>query len=113
VVKQGGGQPNLQKMIQQANKMQRDLAVAQEQLAATTVTGQASNGLVTVTMTGQKELQSVSIDPSVVDPDDVETLQDLVVVAFRDAMRAADDIAEETVGPLTSGLGALNIPGLL
>jgi DNA-binding YbaB/EbfC family protein len=111
-----GGQPNLQQLMKQAQKMQRDLAAAQEELAAATVTGQAGGGLVTVTMTGAKELQAIAVDPSVVDPDDVETLQDLLVVAFRDAARAADELAGDTMGPLTSGLGGmgggLGLPGL-
>ena len=110
-----GGQPNLQQLMKQAQKMQRDLAVAQEGLAAATVTGQAAGGLVTVTLTGAKELQSVTLDPSVVDPDDVETLQDLLIVAFRDAARVADELAADTMGPLTSGLGGmgggLGLPG--
>ena len=111
-----GGQPNLQQLMKQAQKMQRDLAVAQEELAATVVTGQAAGGLVTVTMTGGKQLESVTLDPTVVDPADVETLQDLLVVAFRDAARAADDLAAQMVGPMTSGLGGMGgsfgLPGL-
>ena len=110
-----GGQPNLQQLMKQAQKMQRDLAVAQEGLAAATVTGQAAGGLVTVTLTGAKELQSITLDASVVDPDDVETLQDLLIVAFRDAARVADELAADTMGPLTSGLGGmgggLGLPG--
>lgn len=111
-----GGQPNLQQLMKQAQKMQRDMAAAQEELAATEITGQAGGGLVTVTLSGAKELLSVAIDPSVVDPDDVETLQDLIVVAFRDAANAADELAADTMGPLASGLGGmgggLGLPGL-
>ena len=111
-----GGQPNLQQLMKQAQKMQRDLAVAQEELASATVTGQAAGGLVTVTMTGTRALESITIDPSVVDPADVETLQDLLVVAFRDAARVADELSAETMGPLASGLGGmgggLGLPGL-
>ncbi|MDQ1726336.1 MAG: nucleoid-associated protein EbfC [Frankiaceae bacterium] len=110
-----GGQPNLQQLMKQAQKMQRDMAAAQEQLAVAVVTGQAAGGLVTVTMTGAKEVQAVTVDPSVVDPDDVETLQDLLLVAFRDAARAVDELTAETMGPLTSGLGGmgggLGLPG--
>ena len=110
-----GGQPNLQQLMKQAQKLQREMAAAQEELAASVVTGQAGGGLVTVTMTGAKDVQAITIAPSVVDPDDVETLQDLVLVALRDAMRAVDDRAAETVGPLTAGLGGmgggLGLPG--
>ena len=70
------GQPDMQMILQQAQKMQRRLANAQEELATATVTGQAGNGLVTVTTTATGELTGVTIDPKVVDPSDVETLQD-------------------------------------
>ena len=110
-----GGQPNLQQLMKQAQKMQRDMAAAQEELAAATVTGQAAGGLVTVTLSGAKAVESITIDASVVDPADVETLQDLLVVALRDAARIADELAAETMGPLTSGLGGmgggLGLPG--
>ena len=109
----GGGGPNLQKMIQQANKLQRDMAAAQEALAAESVTGQAGNGLVTVAMSGSREVQSITVDPSVVDPDDIETLQDLLVVAVRAALVAVDELAEERMAPLSQGMGGLNLPGLL
>src|ERR1700712_3977951 len=71
------GQPDMQMILQQAQKMQRRLAHAQEELASATVTGQAGNGLVTVTTLATGEVQGVTIDPKVVDPSDVETLQDL------------------------------------
>ena len=108
----GGPQPNMQQLMKQAQKMQQELLAAQEQLAATEVTGSAGGGLVTATVTGSGELQSVIIDPSVVDPDDVETLQDLVVAAVRDANRAAQALAGERMGPLTQGLGGLGLPGM-
>ena len=88
--------------------MQQALAAAQDQLAEEEVTGSAGGGLVTATMSGDGELRSVTIAPSAVDPDDVETLQDLVVAAVRDARRAADELAAERMGPLSGGLG---LPG--
>jgi DNA-binding YbaB/EbfC family protein len=108
-------QPNMQQLMQQAQKMQRQLAAAQEELAAATVDGTAGGGLVRATLTGAGELTALVIDPKAVDPDDLETLQDLVVAAVRDAKRAADELATQTMGPLTGGLGgmggSLGLPG--
>jgi DNA-binding YbaB/EbfC family protein len=107
-----GGQPNMQQLMKQAQKVQQELLAAQEELAAAEVTGSAGGGLVTATVTGSGELRSVTIDPTVVDPDDVETLQDLVVAAVRDANRAAQELAGQRMGPLTQGLGGMGGPGL-
>lgn len=105
-------QPNMQQLMKQAQKMQRDLMAAQEELAAASVEGSAGGGLVRATMSGAGELTALAIDPSAVDPEDLETLQDLVVAAVRDAKRAADELAAATMGPLTGGMGgALGIPG--
>ncbi len=108
----GGGQPNMQQLMMQAQKMQQQMAEAQAELASAEVTGTAGGGLVTATLTGAGELTALTIDPKAVDPDDVETLQDLVVAAVRDAHRAAGELAEETMGPVTGGLGGLGLPGL-
>ena len=83
--------------------------------AQTEVTGTAGGGLVSVTMTGDGELTALTISPDAVDPDDLETLQDLVVAAVRDARHAVDQLAAETMGPLAGGLGGgggLGLPGL-
>ncbi|HET7529629.1 MAG TPA: YbaB/EbfC family nucleoid-associated protein [Mycobacteriales bacterium] len=104
-------QPNMQQLMKQAQQMQQQLMAAQQDLAATQVEGSAGGGLVRATMTGGGELVALSIDPQAVDPDDVETLQDLVVAAVRDAARAASDLAQEKMGPLTGGLGGLGLPG--
>ena len=101
-------------LLQQAQQMQQQLMAAQEQLAQTEVTGSAGGHLVTATMTGTGELTALTIAPAAVDPDDVETLQDLVVAAVRDAKRAADQLAEQSMGPLAGGLGGgggLGLPG--
>src|ERR1700759_2983883 len=98
-------QPNMQQLMKQAQKMQRELLAAQEQIAATSVEGTAGGGLVKVTMTGAGDLTDLTIDPSAVDPEDVETLQDLVVAAFRDAKRASDALTADTMGPLAGGMG--------
>lgn len=108
----GGGQPNMQQLMKQAQKMQQQLADAQAELATTEVTGSAGGGLVTATLNGSGELLSLTIDPKAVDPEDVETLQDLVVAAVRDAHRAVGELANEKMGPVTGGLGGLGLPGL-
>jgi DNA-binding YbaB/EbfC family protein len=109
-----GGQPNMQQLLKQAQKMQQQLADAQAELAVSEVTGSAGGGLVRATMTGAGELTAVSIDPSAVDPEDVETLQDLVVAAVRDAHRAAQELAADRMGPLAGGadLSGFGLPGL-
>jgi DNA-binding YbaB/EbfC family protein len=109
-----GGQPNMQQLMKQAQKMQQQLEAAQAELAVTEVSGTAGGGLVTATMLGSGELTALTIDPRAVDPDDVETLQDLVVAAVRDASRAVGELAADKMGPLGggAGLGGLGIPGL-
>ena len=103
----------MQQLMKQAQKMQQQLAAAQAELAEAQVTGTAGGQLVSVTMTGSGDVVSVAIAPAAVDPDDVETLQDLVVAAIRDAQRAANELAATTMGPLTGGLGGgLGLPGL-
>jgi DNA-binding YbaB/EbfC family protein len=102
-------QPNMAQLMKQAQKMQEQLMAAQAELAERQVDGSAGGGLVTVVMTGSGELVSVAIDPKAVDPDDIETLQDLVVAAVRDGSRNVSELTQQTMGPLTGGLG---IPGL-
>jgi DNA-binding YbaB/EbfC family protein len=107
-----GGQPNLQQLMKQAQKMQQQLADAQAELAEAEVSGTAGGGLVTVTMRGSGEVLSVKIDSTAVDPDDVETLEDLVLAAIHNANDAVKQLTEEKMGPLTSGLGGLGGMGL-
>jgi nucleoid-associated protein EbfC len=100
---------NQQNMMRQMQQMQERLVKIQEGLATETVEGSAGGGAVTVTMTGQQKIQAVTIDSSVVDPEDVEMLQDLMVAAFNDAQNKAQQLAESRLGGLTGGL---KIPGL-
>jgi DNA-binding YbaB/EbfC family protein len=102
----------MQQLMKQAQKMQQQLQDAQAELADAQIQGSAGGGLVSATVTGNGELLSVTIDPSAVDPADVETLQDLVVAAVRDATRQAGELAAEKMGPLTGGMSGLGIPGL-
>jgi DNA-binding YbaB/EbfC family protein len=109
------GQPDMAMIMQQAQRMQEQLIAAQAELASAEVTGQAGNGLVQVTMTAAGDVRAVRIDPKIVDPDDVDTLQDLVVGALHDAARAAQQLQAEKMGPLAGGLGGdmggLGLPG--
>jgi DNA-binding YbaB/EbfC family protein len=102
----------MQQLMKQAQKMQQQMVAAQEELAAAEVTGSAGGGLVTATVNGTGELQALAIDPKVIDPDDAETLADLVVAAVRDASRAAQELQAEKMGPLAGGLGGLGLPGM-
>lgn len=110
---QPGGAPDMQAILQQAQAMQQQLMEAQEKIAATEVEGQAGGGLVTAKITGTGELVDLTIDPKVVDPDDVETLQDLVIGAIKNANEKAQELASETLGPFAQGLGGgSGMPGL-
>ena len=84
----------------------------QQELAEAQVTGSAAGGLVTATVTGAGDVVSLKIKPEAVDPDDVETLEDLVVAALHDASRAAQALAAERMGPLSAGTGGLGLPGM-
>lgn len=106
-----GGQPNLQQMMKQAQKMQQQIAAAQAELAEAELTGTAGGGLVTVTISGVGEIKAIKIDPKVVDPDDVDTLEDLVLAAVHNANEAVRKLTEEKMGPVTGGIGGLGLPG--
>ena len=108
----GPGQPNMQQLMKQAQKMQQQLVEAQAKLAETEVEGSAGGGLVSATVTGSGEVLRLKIDPKAVDPDDVESLEDLVVAAIRDAAGKAQELQASTMGPLAGGLGGLGLPGM-
>ncbi|MBV1853372.1 YbaB/EbfC family nucleoid-associated protein [Catellatospora tritici] len=104
----GGGrqQPNMKQLM----GLQRQLQQAQAALAEAEVTGTAGGGLVTVTASGTGEFRRVSIDPKAVDPDDVETLEDLVLAAITNAADEVRKITEQKMGPLSAGLGGMGLP---
>ncbi len=106
-----GGQPNIQQLMKQAQKMQQQVAAAQAELAEAEVTGTSGGGLVTVTLTGLGEVKSVRIDPKAVDPDDIETLEDLVVAAIHNGAEAVRELTDAKMGPATGGMGGLTLPG--
>ncbi len=97
------------KMMAQLQRMQNQMVKAQEELGVATVEGTAGGGAVRVTMNGHRELRDIQISPEAVDPEDVETLQEMITAAFNDASKKAQDLTESKLGGLTGGM---NIPGL-
>ncbi len=102
-----GGQMD---MMRQVQKLQEEMVKAQEDLGEETVTVTAGGGAISVVMTGQQKVQSISIAPEVVDADDVEMLEDLVTAAVNEALERSQELAAERMGALTGGL---NVPGLM
>ena len=94
----GGGQQNMQALMRQAQKMQEEAMKAQQEVEESEVEGSASNGLVKVVMNGNKEVQSLKINPDIVDPEDVEMIEDLIVVALNDASDKIENIRKEKLG---------------
>ncbi len=104
-----GGMGNMQNMMKQMQKMQKKMAEAQEELGEKKIEGTAGGGMVTVVVTGHKEIVEVNIKEEVVDPEDVEMLQDLVLAATNDALKKADELTNQTMGQFTKGM---NLPGM-
>jgi nucleoid-associated protein EbfC len=111
------GQPNLNQMMKQVQKMQAEMAKAQEELANETVEASTGGGMVTVKMSGDLQLRELRIDPEAVDPEDVEMLQDMVQAAVNEAVRSAQELAASKMNAATGGLagpgglGGLGLPG--
>ena len=110
-----GGQPNMNELLKQAQKMQEQLLAARAEAETQEVEGQAGGGVVKVRVTGGMEFRGVTIDPSAVDPDDVGMLEDLVLAAVNEARRSADALQQQKMGGVTGGLqnalGGLGLPG--
>jgi DNA-binding YbaB/EbfC family protein len=109
--------PNMQQMMQQVQKMQKDMELAQEELKSEVVQASAGGGMVTVKVSGDLEIREVKIDPSAVDPEDVEILADMVLAAVNEGLRMAQQLAESRLGGATAGLdlgglGGLGLPGM-
>lgn len=100
---------NMNSVIKQAQKMQEEMERVQAELEEKTVDAQSGGGAVKVVVSGKKELVSIEISPDAVDPEDVETLQDLVITAVNEGIKKADDMMAEGMSEVTGGL---NIPGL-
>jgi hypothetical protein len=100
-------QPDMRQLLKQAQQMQEQLAKTQADLAERRFEGSAGGGMVKAVVTGRPELVEIEISPDVVDPDDIEMLQDLVVAAVRQAMDEAAQTSSDELGELTGGLGGL------
>ena len=100
-----GGGMNMNALMQQAKKMQEQMVKAQEELENTEVVGKAGGEMVMVTMNGKKEIKSIKLDKTAVDPDDIEMLEDLIIVAIKDASAKADELAKDKM-PM-GGMGGL------
>ncbi len=105
-------QPNMQQMLKQVQKMQQEMVQAQESLKDEVVDASAGGGMVTVEVTGDLHVKSVRIAPEAIDPDDPELLQDMVLAAVNEGLRAAQELASSRLGGITGGLGGLGLPGL-
>lgn len=104
-----GGGMNMNALMQQARKMQEQMEKAQAELEAAEVVGKAGGDMVTVTMTGKREIKSIKLSREAVDPDDIEMLEDLIIVAIKDAQTKAEELSSNAMGGLGSlgGLGGL------
>lgn len=103
-----GGMGNMNNMMKQAQKMQKEMMRIQEEIEQRTVEASSGGGAVTVVVSGKKDIKSIVIKPEVVDPDDVEMLQDLIMAAVNEAIRQADEMVANEMSKLTGGL---NLPG--
>ena len=105
----GGGPQNMQSMIRQAQKMQEDIEAKKAELEEKEYVETSGGGMVEITLKGNHEVKSIGLNPEVVDPDDVEMLEDMLVAAFNEAVRQIDEESERELERVTGGL---NIPGL-
>ena len=108
-IPQSGGPSNMQAMLKQAQKMQEDMAAKQEELEAREYDVSAGGGVVNVKINGKKEIQSVKLSPEIVDPDDIETLEDLIVAAVNEAVKKVESISAEEMQKITGNIG---LPGM-
>ncbi|MBE6580138.1 MAG: YbaB/EbfC family nucleoid-associated protein [Ruminococcaceae bacterium] len=106
----GGG--NMNAMLQQAQKMQEDMAAKQEELEAREYDISAGGGAVNLKINGKKQILSLDIDPEIVDPDDIETLSDILIAAVNEAIKRVEDTSNEEMSKITGALGMPGIPGL-
>ncbi len=108
----GGGPTNMQGMLKQAQKMQEDMAALQEDLDSREYEIKAGGGVVTVKITGQLEIKNIELDEDIVDPDDIETLQDILTAAVNEAIKTVTTTNNEEMGKITGSLNMPGIPGL-
>ena len=105
----GGGPANMQSMIKQAQKMQEDMAAKQAKLEEREYDVAAGGGVVNVKINGKKEILSVKIEPEVVDPDDIETLEDLITAAVNEAIKKVESVTQDEMSKIT---GSMSLPGM-
>lgn len=105
----GGGPQNMQAMIRQAQKMQEDMEALQADLDAREYDVKAGGGMVAIKINGKKEILSIDIQPEIVDPDDIETLSDILVAGVNEAIKRVESVNSEEMGKVT---GSMNMPGL-
>ena len=105
----GGGPQNMQAMLRQAQKMQEDMAAKQEELNAREYDISAGGGVVNVKINGKREILAIDLQPEIVDPDDIETLSDILVAAVNEAIKRVDDTNNAELNKIT---GPMNLPGL-
>jgi hypothetical protein len=103
---------DMNKMMQQVQQMQADMLKAQEELANERVEASVGGGMVTVTASGSGELVGIKIAPEAIDPDDAETLEDLVLAGVNEALRNAQELAQSKLGDVSGGLKGLGLPGM-
>jgi nucleoid-associated protein EbfC len=104
--------PNMQQMLKQVQKMQQDMAAAQEALKDETVEASAGGGMVSVVVTGDLQVKEIRIDPQAIDPEDPELLSDMVLAAVNEALRSAQELAARKLGGVTGGIEGMLPPGL-
>lgn len=107
-----GGMGNMQKMMKQVQKMQNDMAKLQDALGEMTVEASAGGGAVKIIMTGKQEVKDIVIDAEVVNPEEVEMLQDLLMAAFNEALRKSQDMVAQEMNKITGGMKMPGLPGM-
>ena len=108
----GGGPQNMQAMLRQAQKMQEDMAAKQEELNAREYDVSAGGGVVNVKINGKREILAIDLKPEIVDPDDIETLSDILVAGINQAIKQVEDTSAAEMEQITGTLGALGLPGM-
>ena len=108
-IPQGGGPNNMQAMLKQAQKMQEDMQLKQEELESREYQVAAGGGVVNVKINGKKEILEVKLSPEIVDPDDIETLEDLIVAGVNEAIKKVEAISAEEMQKIT---GSIGLPGM-
>ena len=111
-IPQQGGMGNMSEMIKKAQKMQEDMAAKQEELEAAEYEVSAGGGMVTVRISGKKQILSLDVKEDIVDPDDIETLSDILVAAVNEAIKRVDDTNNAEMSKITGSAGLSGIPGL-